>query len=1088
MRELHETGGPAHPVAARPGVGLESLVAWRVEADAGENQARWAVPTDAAPGVLGHRIQPGDHLEWAWCPDETRMSDALGPLNRAELEHFWDATAFAIDLVLDSGERVSASAADQYGVTVQPEAQAAARMQWVNQWNFRRVNLDAYAGREVVGVEAVLGRPGRDSRLPLSGWLDCVRVDPVDDRAQEPLDFVSTIRGTHSSGEFSRGNNAPLVGLPHGGVFGMPMTRASETRWPYSYHEHRRASDNRPVIEAFATSHIPSPWMGDRGVFQVMPSPSATPNIDRTARALAFDRATEKPGPHRYAVRLEGGVDALLTAGEFALGMRFTFDSARSDNARCDPASDRPTASIIVDHRGSVDEVNVTENGGVIELVLDDRENTPPHFVRVEIPRAVGDHTEFTNGELRGFIQVDAAEPVDVLMGLSTVSFEDARANLRSSGGVDEMLASAESAWRSALDAITVEGATSEQLRSIYSSLYRVRLYPNRAGETARDGLPRHRSFYGSVLTRRIREGGDEVIESAASTTNGFWDTYRTAWPLLALLAPTDAAELATGFALHKIDGGWTPRWSAPGAEDVMTGTTSDTVFGDLAAGGFANEAFDLALAYRTAVRNATVPAPDTRVGRKGQQPAIFRGFVDTRTHEGMSWTLDAAINDWGTARMAAALAERAAPASAERERLEAEHEWFARRSLRYRNVFDRGRGFFIGRAESGEWRGEFEPDEWGFDYTETNAWGTAFTAPHDGAGLVALHGGHEAFMRRFREALSRGETGSAEVQGSYGQVIHEMTEARDVRLGMVGMSNQPAHHIPFMPMFAGGHDESHALVRDILTRLFVGSDIGQGYPGDEDNGEMSAWYLFAALGLYPLVPASGSYVLVPPSVRRSVLRVAGGETEIVVTSASMGPYVRSVTVNGKPWNDIAIPRASVAGGARIEFQLSDEPCGWAANTTPPSAPELHGFLDDAVDVLSNLASQPVQSADDADQKRALRNAAALTDDAGETVVTLGAGESVEIPAECGAVSLYTVTVDQPGEFGWRLDAVARDGAVTALDARSAEAFDSPRQTRVFRVRGSVAGRIRFTAVTDIALTQLELIAESARANRCRTD
>ncbi|WP_205829524.1 glycoside hydrolase domain-containing protein [Microbacterium sp. MEC084] len=234
------------------------------------------------------------------------------------------------------------------------------------------------------------------------------------------------------------------------------------------------------------------------------------------------------------------------------------------------------------------------------------------------------------------------------------------------------------------------------------------------------------------------------------------------------------------------------------------------------------------------------MPAADGRVGRKGLRPGIFRGWIDTATHEGMSWTLDNAINDASAARMARILAQRETD-PAVRERLETEAEYLARRGLGYRAVFHPELGFFLGRGADGAWRvpaAEFDPAEWGHDYTETNAWGTAFTAPHDGAGLAALHGGEAALAAKLDAFFATPETADPSLVGSYGFVIHEMDEARAVRMGMLGLSNQPAHHIPLMYCFAGRHDDAHRIVTEARDRLFVGSELGQGYPGDEDNGD----------------------------------------------------------------------------------------------------------------------------------------------------------------------------------------------------------------------------------------------------------
>ncbi|OII34024.1 alpha-1,2-mannosidase [Curtobacterium sp. MMLR14_010] len=1052
---MQRSGGPTTAVAARDHVGFTSLEGLLVERPAGSDTVDAVVP-----GFAGRTIRAGDRLSWVWFPERT-LPDGQDEPTEADLAHFWDATAFTLDVVFTDGSRLSDDARDQYGDALTPAAQDAARKQWVDQWNRREVDLASVTGRVVDRLEARLGSAtpaaddggAPDSGVPspaLRGWLDDVRIEaprrPVPTR---PLDHVRTTRGTQASSRFSRGNNAPLVGLPHGGVFGLPMTDAASNRWPYAYQEHNRASDNRPAIQAFATSHIPSPWMGDRGVFQVMPSPLARPEVDRTARALAFDHDDELDGPHRYRVALEHGVTAEMTPGEFALGFRFT-----------------GVRSIVFDHHGRLLDCTVrveADGTGVVDAHLDDRPGTPPHFVHVRVPGVTEDHTAVTDGVLAGWFTV--AGDTDVLLGISTVSPEDARANLDAAGSFDAMRARAEAAWEAELATLEVDGATDDQLTSLYSGLYRLFLYPNRAGETALTGSPRHRSPYGAVLAEPIRdEPGPEVVDSAMTTTNGFWDTYRTAWPLLGLLTPDTAADLAQGFVEHFHDGGWTPRWSAPGAEDCMTGTTSDTVFGDLVAKGV--DGFDVEQAYRSAVKNATVPPRDERVGRKGSLPGAFRGHVDTDTGEGMSWTLDAAINDWSIAVLATALADRTTDPVGE-QRYRAEAEWFARRSLQYRNVFDRRRGFFIGRRPDGEWReGEgHDPDQWGGDYTETNAWGTMFTVPHDGAGIVDLHGGTERFDAAVDRFFATQETGATDRSGHYGFTIHEMTEARDVRMGMLGLSNQPAHHIPFFPMFTGRHDDAHRVVREAVDRLFVGSDLGQGYPGDEDNGEMSAWYVFATVGLYPLAPASGSYVIVPPSVRRAVLRPVGGSPTVIET-AGVGRFVASVTVDGEPWTSVSIPHAVVVGASRIVVSLSSSPTGWASDTRPVSASEVHGYRDTPVDVL------PV-------------GASPLTDDTGRTVTALAAGDVVEVPVSVGSASLYTVTVAAAGTYSWEValggagagvDASSGSGAVVVTDA----VFDWAGQTRVFRLRGG-GSVFRFTATTDVELTQLELIASDGQ-------
>ncbi|MCL2516605.1 MAG: glycoside hydrolase family 92 protein, partial [Microbacteriaceae bacterium] len=795
-----------------------------------------------------------------------------------------------------------------------------------------------------------------------------------------------------------------------------------------------------------------SPWIGDRGVFQLMPSPLESPDQGRKARALGFDRERERARPHRYVVELDGGLTAQLTAGDFALGMRFTGDGSS------------PWLSVVVDHLGDAASLDVTDGADGIELdvELGDGPGRPRHFVHLRLPAggrtAVRLEGDADGGRVTGHVTyaASAIHPVDALIGISTIDAAHARTNLSTAGGFDAMAEAAEARWRDKLGVLELEGASDDQARSLYSDLYRLFLYPNAHAEpdAATGGLS-----YRSPVDGELRTGG-------YSANNGFWDTYRTCWPALALLTPGSAGELAQGFVQHFADGGWTSRWSAPGPVDSMTGTTSDTVFADLAASRV--DGFDLETAYRSAIVNATVPAPRPEVGRKGLHPGIWRGFIDTGTHEGMSWTLDNAINDWGVAVLARRVAERETDA-VRRARLETEAEYFERRSANFRNVFAPELGTFLGRTRDGAWRmpaAEYDPTVWGFDYTETNGWGTAYTAPHDGAGLAELHGGEAALGASLDRFFATPETADPATCGSYGFVIHEQTEARDVRMGMLGLSNQPAHHIPFFYLHAGRHDDAHRIVTEARDRLFVGSDFGQGFPGDEDNGEMSGWHLFASLGLYPLTPASDTFVLTPPLLPRVVVRPEGGG-ELVITATNAGaPYVAGVRWNGEPWHDVSIPRSALRAGGLLEFELAHAPQGWAAASRPASASRLHGFTAPPRDLLARVPGGPA-------------------DDLGAHPMVLAAGESVELslepPSRPGL--LYTVSLASPVLAAWRLEGLTADGRVVPLDSRAEEGFERPGQLRPFRCSGEpVVGAsdlvtIRFTADSSLTLAQLEVFA-----------
>lgn len=1002
---------------------------WRVDSPPGG--AEVALPGAASasaahPWPAGTVIAVGDELVYDVVP-------VAGEGDR------YGATAVVVDLELDDGTRLSTSGAvDQHGTPLDPAAQAAAMTLSVDQWNRRTVDLGPWAGRTVVAVTVVVGATAEATTV----YLGDVAVRPAPPRPADLLGWVDTRRGTHASDRFSRGNTAPVVSVPHGGLFGLPMTDASAGNWPYRY---QMAS---PALQAFATSHIPSPWIGDRGVFQLMPSPLADPPLDRDDRALSFDRSTEHAGPDRYEVELDG-VSVLMTAARHAFALRF-----RSHTA---------VLSVVVDHLGDAVDARWELDDGTLRLdaLLRDGDDRPEHHVHAVFPGVARHALTHVDGALRGSITFSGAE-ADVLVGVSTIDADQARDNATSGGGVDTVREAAAHAWRRTLSTVEVHDAdevSADVLRSVAGSLGRVFAYPNAHDEPGPDG-PRYRS----PVDGQVRDG-------RFSSNHGFWDTYRTAWPLLGLLTPNTAGALADGFVQHATDAGWVARWSAPGPVDCMTGTTSDTVFAGLAAQGVP---FRLDDAYRSALHHATVPAADPRVGRKGLRPGIFRGFVDTDVHEGMSWTLDNAINDASAARLARALLGRTSD-EAQRDRLEAEAAYLARRALGYRSVFHPGLGFFVGRRPDGGWRvreADFDPAEWGHDYTETNAWGTAFTAPHDGAGLAALHGGEAALGAALDAFFATPETADPALVGSYGFVIHEMSEARDVRMGMLGLSNQPAHHIPLTYCFAGRHDDAHGVVVEARDRLFVGSEIGQGYPGDEDNGEMSAWYLFAVLGLYPLVPGTGEMVLTPPLLPRVTLHPEGRAHPLEITAENAGaPYVREVRVDGEPWEHVAVPADVLATARHLAFVLSDEPTGWARDTRPTSISTELGVREPLRDLLAVEAG-------------------GVTDDRGDTVVALTAGEHVELAlTEPAVVSLYTVTLagepaalpvaSDPVDAAWRLEGVTADGTVVPLDQRE-ETFEVACQTRPFRTRPDAAGpepvvAVRFTARSGIALVQLEV-------------
>ena len=438
-----------------------------------------------------------------------------------------------------------------------------------------------------------------------------------------------------------------------------------------------------------------------------------------------------------------------------------------------------------------------------------------------------------------------------------------------------------------------------------------------------------------------------EIADGKVYVNNGFWDTYRTAWSAYSLLAPRMAGELVDGFVQQYRDGGWISRWSSPGYANLMTGTSSDVSFADAYVKDI--EGFDARDAYDAAVKNATVVPPGSAnnpsVGRKGITESIFLGYTTTDVSEGVSWALEGYINDFGIANMAEKLSQERGLDRDERERLREEQEYFIERARNYVNMFDSRIEFFQGRNRDGRFKSaprDYDPRVWGHDhdYTETNGWNFAFHAPQDGQGLANLYGGRDELAAKLDEFFATPET--AAFPGSYGGIIHEMVEARDVRMGQWGFSNQVSHHIPWMYDYAGQPYKTQRITREVLRRMYLGSEIGQGYAGDEDNGETSAWYLFSALGLYPLQVGSPYYAIgsplfekatVAPAERPRARRQRAGQQRAerlrrrACGSTAAGTTRRTSSTRTSPT------------AARLTFDMDDEPSRWATgrDAAPPS-------------------------------------------------------------------------------------------------------------------------------------------------------
>ncbi len=1035
----------------------------------------------------------------------TELSYRVFPQFNDDLRY--PATWVAIDLQFSDGTVLSARGArDQHGFALSPRGQGESKSLYTGQWNHVQSRIGAVAaGKTIDRILVAYAGPfdGADFR----GWIDDVRIAdaPAVTASKRPSDHVLTTRGTNSSGSFSRGNNIPATAMPHGFNFWAPMTNAGSLSWFYEYAK-RNDADNLPRLEALTLSHETSPWMGDRQTFQVMPSIAhGVPSAIRAERAVPFRHENEIARAHHYRVALDNGIVAEIAPTDHAAMFRFVF-----------PGGDASLVFDNVDDRGGL---FLSPDTGELTGYTDTRSGLSNGAARMYVyakfdrPVTASGKLVATDGvkdakprvDVPGYFRFDAGRQRSVTMRIATslISVEQARRNLAleiaDSDSFDDVRERAQRAWDEKLGVIEVEGATPDQLTTLYSNLYRLFLYPNSGHEnTGSNEAPAWKHAVQSSASKDIPAGTTEtrtgavVADGKVYVNNGFWDTYRTVWAAQSLLAPRQAAEMVNGFLQHYRDGGWVPRWSSPGYANLMTGTSSDASFADAYVKGVPG--IDTAALYAAAIRNAAVVSPNENIGRKGMEVAPFIGYTPSSVGEGVSWALEGYINDYGIANMLAAMAKD--PASKiPRERLETESAYYRNRALNYVRVFDPAIGFFQGRTADGEWKSaaqDYDPRIWGHDhdYTETNGWGFAFLAPHDGQGLANLYGGREGLARKLDAYFGAPET--AGFPGSYGGVIHEMVEARDVRMGQWGFSNQVAHHVPWMYLYAGQPWRTQEIVREVLARMYVGSEIGQGYPGDEDNGESSAWWLFAALGFYPLQMGSEHLVIGSPLFAKATVHLENGRTLTIRApgNSAENRYVAGMTVNGKPWNRTVIPHRLLAEGGDIEFAMSAQPGHWGrdAAALPPSltrgdaipAP-LHDLTAPGRGVAKASVAKAGDLFDDSSRTEAVFSSAA------PLVATFAQGK-----AAGGAVRMYTLTSGATGGHptAWILEGSDDGTHWQELDRRSGEAFEWARYTRPFGLAAPASHRRYRLTVTDASdarqssLAEIELLGTPAASTK----
>ncbi|WP_369372919.1 GH92 family glycosyl hydrolase [Promicromonospora sp. Populi] len=1032
------------------------------------------------------RVRTGTRLSWKIFPE--LINDLQYP-----------STFAAVDLRFTDGTYLSdLGARDAHGTAATPAGQGAGKILYADQWNSVRVDLPRAArGKTIDQVLLGYNNDGGAAGTRFAGWLDDVAVEADSEEIDDSslTNYVDTRRGTLSSGSFSRGNNVPATAVPNGFNFWTPLTNASSQSWLYEY---QAANDdqNRPVLQGIGISHEPSPWMGDRNQLAFQPATGAdVPDAGLTARGLAFDHADETARPDYYGVTFADGIKTEVTPTDHAAVLRFSFPRETPGDV----------GHVLVDRVAGSSALSFDAATGTLSGWVENGSGLSVGRTRMYVsgtfdraPSSVGEAAGNRAGARYATFDTSGDRTVELRVATSFISLVQARANLDlevTGRSFSKVQRAAEREWNDRLGVIETEGGSEAELVTLYSNLYRLNLYPNSQFENT--GTARRPVYqYASPVTAPTGAATDtetnaEIVDGKIYVNNGFWDTYRTAWPAYSLLYPDIAAELVDGFVQQYRDGGWVARWSSPGYADLMTGTSSDVAFADAYLKG--SLPTDVALdAYDAALKNGTVAPPNEAVGRKGLQASPFLGFTPEETHESVSWGLEGLINDFGIGNMAAALAEDRRTPRDRRETLREESEYFLERATHYGELFDPAVDFFQPRHADGEFLNapeDYNPLTWGGGYTETSGWNFAFHAPQDPRGLGNLYGGQEGLEAKLDTFFATPE--DATHTGGYGGVIHEMREARDIRLGQWGMSNQVSHHIPWLYDAAGAPSKTQEIVREVTRRLFVGSEIGQGYPGDEDNGEMSSWWIFAALGFYPLQVGSDQYAIGSPLFDKVTVDLPDGDLVINAKNNSVdNVYVQSLRVDGRTRTSTSLSQADLSGGARLDFVMGPEPSSWGTgeNDAPPSLTEGDEPPTPARDATG---TGTVTVADgDGDTP-----SAGLVDNTSDSRTTFATGTPTvtwDGSGTAATVGTYTLTSGVTGTAApsaWRLEGSDDGETWTVLDERAGEEFRWALQTRTFQVEDPEAyGQLRLVVTAsagegDLSLAELELLAEQGEGD-----
>ena len=717
----------------------------------------------------------------------------------------------------------------------------------------------------------------------------------------EPVDYVSTLVGTESKIELSTGNTYPAVAMPWGMNFWMPQTGKMGNGWAYVYSADK--------IRGFKQTHQPSPWINDYGQFSILPI-TGKPEFDQDKRASWFSHKAEIATPYYYRVYLaDYDVVAELAPTERACAMRFTY-----------PESDKSFVVVDAFDKGSYVKI-LPEKQMIVGYTTKNSGGVPDNFknffvVKFDKPftykAAVADgtvgegNTEATcnhAGAIIGF-QTKRGEAVNVQVASSFISEEQALRNLGElkDGCFDRIKAEGRKTWNDVLGKIEIEDQNIDHKRTFYSCLYRSVLFPRSFFEYDAQGKVVHYSPYNG-----------KVLPGYMFTDTGFWDTFRCLFPLLNVMYPSMNTKMQEGLVNAYKESGFLPEWASPGHRGCMVGNNSASIVADAYLKGL--RGYDAEELWKAVVHGANNVHPTvSSTGRLGHEYYNTLGYVpyDVKINENVARTLEYAYNDWCIYKFGKALGKS-----------EKELKPFLARSYNYKNVFDPETKLMRGRNKDGKFQTPFSPLKWGDAFTEGNSWHYTWSVFHDPQGLINLMGGKQNFNQMLDSVFNVPPLFD---DSYYGGVIHEIREMQIMNMGNYAHGNQPIQHMIYLYGYSGQPWKTQYWIREVMDKLYNAHP--DGYCGDEDNGQTSAWYVFSAMGFYPVCPGSNQYVLGVPYFDKLTLHLENGKSLTVTAKGNSDAtrYVNAMTLNGETYNHNYLTHDAVMNGGNIVFDMSTTP------------------------------------------------------------------------------------------------------------------------------------------------------------------